>query len=69
MVSSTKTNLHVPSDVIIDASMPNVIRDSGGMWNKDDKLEDTKCIIPDRCYATSYQTAVDFVKENGQFDA
>eukprot|EP00121_Abeoforma_whisleri_P005387 Awhi_evm2s4882 len=70
MVDSAKgiTNLHVPSDVIVDASMPNVIRDSGKMWNKDDKLEDTKCIIPDRCYATSYQAAVDFVKENGQFD-
>jgi hypothetical protein len=49
------TNLHVPSDVIIDASMPNVIRDSGKMWNKDDALEDTMAIIPDRCYATIYQ--------------
>ena len=48
------TNLHVPSDVIIDASMPVVIRDSGKMWNKDDALEDTMAIIPDRCYATMY---------------
>ena len=46
------TNLHVPSDVIIDASMPVVIRDSGKMWNKDDALEDTMTIIPDRCYST-----------------
>ena len=42
------TNLHVPSDVIIDASMPNVVRDGGQMWNKDDKLEEVKCVIPDR---------------------
>jgi isocitrate dehydrogenase len=42
------TNLHVPSDIIVDASMPNVVRDSGMMWNKDDKLQDTKCLIPDR---------------------
>jgi isocitrate dehydrogenase len=71
MVDSRKgiTNLHVPSDVIIDASMPNVIRDSGGMWNKDDKLEDCKAIIPDRCYATMYQQMVEFCKVNGQFDA
>eukprot|EP00954_Amorphochlora_amoebiformis_P016665 1309028-Amorphochlora_amoeboformis.AAC.1 len=57
MVNSSKgiTNLHVPSDVIIDASMPCVVRDSGKMWNKDDALEDVKCIIPDRCYATMYQ--------------
>lgn len=56
MVNSAKgiTNLHIPSDVIIDASMPNVIRDGGCMWNKDDKLEDVKCIIPDRCYAGMY---------------
>ena len=45
------TNLHVPSDVIIDASMPNVVRDGGQMWNKDDKLEEVKCVIPDRSYA------------------
>jgi isocitrate dehydrogenase len=62
------TNLHVPSDVIIDASMPNVIRDSGKMWNKDDALEDTMAIIPDRCYATMYQAVVDDCKANGQFD-
>merc|ERR1719465_168657 len=62
------TNLHVPSDVIIDASMPNVIRDSGKMWNKDDALEDTMTIIPDRCYATMYQAMIDDCKVNGQFD-
>ncbi len=49
------TNLHVPSDVIIDASMPNVVRDGGAMWNKDDKLEEVKCVIPDRCYSTIYK--------------
>merc|ERR1719375_1264218 len=70
MVDSNKgiTNLHVPSDVIIDASMPNVIRDSGKMWNKDDALEDTMTIIPDRCYATMYQAMIDDCKVNGQFD-
>merc|ERR1719375_1298769 len=62
------TNLHVPSDVIIDASMPVVIRDSGKMWNKDDALEDTMAIIPDRCYATMYQAMIDDCKANGQFD-
>merc|ERR1719248_289236 len=62
------TNLHVPSDVIIDASMPVVIRDSGKMWNKDDALEDVKCIIPDRCYATMYQAVIDDCKAHGQFD-
>jgi isocitrate dehydrogenase len=62
------TNLHVPSDVIIDASMPNVIRDSGKMWNKDDALEDTMAIIPDRCYATMYQAMIEDCKLNGQFD-
>jgi len=62
------TNLHVPSDVIIDASMPCVVRDSGKMWNKDDALEDVKCIIPDRCYATMYQAMIDDCKANGQFD-
>jgi len=57
MVDSSKgiTNLHVPSDVIIDASMPCVVRDGGAMWNKDDKLEEVKCIIPDRSYAGIYQ--------------
>eukprot|EP00392_Amoebophrya_sp_AT5.2_P019146 g19880.t1 len=70
MVNSSKgiTNLHVPSDVIVDASMPVVIRDSGMMWNKDDELEDTKCLIPDRCYATMYAEIINYVKENGQFD-
>jgi len=70
MVNSDKgiTNLHVPSDIIIDASMPVVIRDSGMMWNKDDELEDTKCLIPDRSYATIYQEMISYVKTNGQFD-
>jgi isocitrate dehydrogenase len=71
MVDSRKgiTNLHVPSDVIIDASMPNVVRDSGMMWNTDDALEDVNCLVPDRCYARMYQRVIDFCKENGQFDA
>jgi len=70
MVNSAKgiTNLHIPSDVIVDASMPCVVRDSGKMWNKDDELEDVKCIIPDRCYATMYQEIMGFCKQNGQFD-
>ena len=70
MVDSDKgiTNLHVPSDVIIDASMPVVIRDSGCMWNKEGKLAETKCIIPDRCYATMYGEVINFCRENGQFD-
>jgi len=70
MVDSGKgiTNLHVPSDVIIDASMPVVVRDSGKMWNKDDALEDVKCMIPDRCYARMYKTVLDDCRENGQFD-
>merc|ERR1712216_894252 len=70
MVDSSKgiTNLHVPSDVIIDASMPNVVRDSGMMWNKDDKLADTKAVIPDRCYATMYAAMVEDCKVNGEFD-
>jgi len=70
MVNSDKgiTNLHVPSDIIIDASMPVVVRDSGQMWNKDNELEDTKCLIPDRCYATMYQEAISYCKTNGQFD-
>lgn len=70
MVNSYKgiTNLHVPSDVIIDASMPNVVRDGGMMWNKDDALEDVKCIIPDRCYATSYKAIIEDCQANGQFD-
>ena len=70
MVNSHKgiTNLHVPSDVIIDASMPVVVRDSGQMWNRDDELEDTKCLIPDRCYATMYQECLSYARTNGQFD-
>lgn len=70
MVNSDKgiTNLHVPSDVIIDASMPVVIRDSGQMWNKDGELEDTKCLIPDRSYATMYQEVISYCKTKGQFD-
>lgn len=70
MVNSAKgiTNLHVPSDVIVDASMPVVVRDSGKMWNKDDKLEDCKATIPDRSYAPMYQAVIDYVKTNGQFD-
>lgn len=70
MVNSDKgiTNLHAPNDIIIDASMPVVIRDSGKMWNKMGELEDTKCLIPDRCYATIYQEVISYVKSNGQFD-
>src|SRR5580658_9974445 len=63
-----KTNLHVPSDVIIDASMPVLIRDGGKMWNKEDSLEDTIAVIPDRCYATMYQVVIEDCKKNGQFD-
>ena len=70
MVDSDKgiTNLHVPSDVIIDASMPAAIRTSGKMWGPDGKLHDTKAIIPDRCYAGVYQATIDFCKANGAFD-
>ncbi|MDN3596598.1 NADP-dependent isocitrate dehydrogenase [Zunongwangia endophytica] len=70
MVNSDKgiTNLHVPSDVIIDASMPAMIRTSGQMWNKNDKTQDTKAIIPDSSYASIYQATIDFCKENGAFD-
>ena len=70
MVNSDKgiTNLHVPSDVIIDASMPAAIRSSGKMWGPDGKLADTKAIIPDRSYAGVYQATIDFCKENGAFD-
>ncbi len=70
MVDSDKgiTNLHVPSDVIIDASMPAAIRTSGQMWGPDGKLHDMKAIIPDRCYAGVYQETIDFCKENGAFD-
>ncbi len=70
MVNSDKgiTNLHVPSDVIIDASMPAAIRDSGKMWDKEGKLQDTKAIIPDRCYAGIYQEAISFCKKHGAFN-
>ena len=70
MVDSDKgiTNLHVPSDVIIDASMPAMIRNSGQMWNKDGKSQDTKAVIPDSSYAGIYQATIDFCKENGAFD-
>jgi isocitrate dehydrogenase len=70
MVNSDKgiTNLHVPSDVIIDASMPAMIRDSGRMWNAAGKLEDTKAVIPDRCYAGVYQAVIDDCKANGAID-
>ncbi|MHC2991444.1 isocitrate dehydrogenase [Pontibacter sp. HJ8] len=70
MVNSDKgiTNLHVPSDVIIDASMPAAIRSSGQMWGPDGKLHDTKAIIPDRSYAQIYQEVIQFCKENGAFD-
>jgi isocitrate dehydrogenase len=63
-----KTNLHVPNDVIVDASMPVVIRDGGKMWNKDDALQDTVAMIPDRCYATIYQVVIEDCKKHGQFD-
>jgi isocitrate dehydrogenase len=70
MVDSDKgiTNLHVPSDVIVDASMPAMIRTSGQMWNKDGKSQDTKAVIPDSSYAGIYQATIDFCKENGAFD-
>ncbi len=70
MVDSDRgiTNLHVPSDVIIDASMPAAIRSSGKMWGPDGKLRDTKAMIPDRCYSGVYQATIDFCKENGAFD-
>lgn len=70
MVNSDKgiTNLHVPSDVIIDASMPPVIRDSGKMWGPDGKLADVKCVIPDSSYAPIYQEVVQFCKQYGAFD-
>ena len=70
MVDSDKgiTNLHVPSDVIIDASMPAAIRSSGKMWGADGELHDTLAMIPDRCYAGIYQQVVDFCRQNGAFD-
>ncbi|WP_321471160.1 NADP-dependent isocitrate dehydrogenase [Halarcobacter sp.] len=70
MVNSAKgiTNLHVPSDVIIDASMPAMIKGGGKMWNAEDKEEDTLAMIPDRCYATTYQAVIEDCKENGALD-
>ncbi|HBC43508.1 MAG TPA: NADP-dependent isocitrate dehydrogenase [Pseudanabaena sp.] len=70
MVNSDKgiTNFHVPSDVIIDASMAATIRTSGKMWGADGKAYDTKALIPDRCYATMYQACIEFCQENGAFD-
>ena len=70
MVNSDKgiTNLHVPSDVIIDASMPAMIRTSGQMWNADGKQQDTKAVIPDSSYAGIYEATIDFCKEHGAFD-
>ncbi|NRH41605.1 NADP-dependent isocitrate dehydrogenase [Pseudomonas sp. MS15a(2019)] len=70
MVNSDKgiTNLHVPSDVIVDASMPAMIRDSGKMWNAEGNLQDTKAIIPDRCYAGVYQVVIEDCKQNGAFN-
>ncbi len=70
MVDSDKgiTNLHASNDIIIDASMPVVIRDSGGMWGPDGKLHDVKCVVPDTSYSEWYQVCIDFCKKNGQFD-
>ena len=70
MVDSRKniTNLHVPNDVIVDASMPNVVRDGGRMWNLQDELQDTIAMVPDRCYATIYREIVDDAREKGQFN-
>ena len=70
MVNSDKgiTNLHVPSDVIIDASMPAMIRNSGKMWNAKGRLQDTKAIIPDSSYASIYSATIEYCKENGAFD-
>ena len=70
MVDSDKgiTNLHASNDIIIDASMPVVVRDSGGMWGPDGKLHDVKCVIPDTSYSEWYQVCIDFCKKHGQFD-
>jgi isocitrate dehydrogenase len=70
MVDSRRgiTNLHVPNDIIIDASMPNVVRDGGRMWNKDDQLQDTVAMVPDRSYATIYQAILENCRQLGQFD-
>ncbi len=70
MVDSRKgiTNLHVPNNIIVDASMPNVVRDGGKMWNNDDELQDTIAMVPDRCYATMYQAVIEDCQQHGQFD-
>jgi len=70
MVDSRKgiTNLHVPNNIIVDASMPNVVRDGGKMWNKDDELQDCIAMVPDRCYATMYAEIMENAKTYGQFD-
>ncbi len=70
MVDSSKgiTNLHAPNKVIVDASMPNIIRDGGKMWNKNDELQDVIAMVPDRCYATLYDVILEDAKKNGQFD-
>jgi isocitrate dehydrogenase len=70
MVDSRKgiTNLHVPNNIIVDASMPNVVRDGGRMWNNDDELQDCIAMVPDRCYATMYSVILENAKKNGQFD-
>ena len=70
MVDSRKgiTNLHVPNDVIVDASMPVVVRDGGKMWNRADELQDTVAMVPDRCYATMYQAIIEDCQKNGQFN-
>ena len=70
MVDSDRgiTNLHVPSDIIVDASMPVVVRESGKMWGPDGKLHDTKALIPDRCYATIYKTIIEDCKQHGALD-
>lgn len=70
MVNSANgiSNLHVPSDVIIDASMPAMIREGGKMWNKEGKIQDTLAVIPESSYAAVYQATIDFCKENGAFD-
>ncbi|MGD8307723.1 MAG: NADP-dependent isocitrate dehydrogenase, partial [Ignavibacteria bacterium] len=63
-----KTNLHVPNDIIVDASMPNVVRDGGKMWNEKDELQDCIAMIPDRCYSTMYGEIIEDAKTKGQFD-
>ena len=70
MVDSRKgiTNLHVPNNIIIDASMPNVVRDGGRMWNNDDTLQDTIAMVPDRCYATIYEAIIEDCQQHGQLD-